>query len=159
MKSLVIQDDDNWLLFGRFQLLSISRGQKHAGGNIQDTFHFNEAIGHLGLLELLIKGRAYTWGNMQRNPLLEQIDWFFTSVNWTSVYPNTLVLPLSKTTSDHVPCKVVVGTSIPKSQIFRFENFWPDRPGFLDTVKNTWDVEPTKKYGSSIITTKLKSLR
>lgn len=74
MKGLVIQDDDNWLLFGRFQLLSISREQKHAGGNIHDTFRFNEAIGHLGLLELPIKGRAYTWSNMQRNPLPEQLN-------------------------------------------------------------------------------------
>uniref|UniRef100_A0A453BG26 Uncharacterized protein n=2 Tax=Aegilops tauschii subsp. strangulata TaxID=200361 RepID=A0A453BG26_AEGTS len=41
---------------------------------------FNEIIGHLGLLELPIKGRSYTWSNMQDTPLLEQLDWFFTSV-------------------------------------------------------------------------------
>uniref|UniRef100_A0A453G251 Uncharacterized protein n=1 Tax=Aegilops tauschii subsp. strangulata TaxID=200361 RepID=A0A453G251_AEGTS len=41
---------------------------------------FNEIIGHLGLLELPIKGRSYTWSNMQDDPLLEQLDWFFTSI-------------------------------------------------------------------------------
>jgi hypothetical protein len=28
-------------------------------------------------VELPLKGRAYTWSNMQENPLLEQLDWFF----------------------------------------------------------------------------------
>lgn len=43
------------------------------------TFSYTE---HLGLLELPIKGRSYTWSNMQENPLLEQLDWFFTSTTW-----------------------------------------------------------------------------
>ena len=47
---------------------------------------------------------------MQTEPLLEQIDWFFTSVAWTADHPNTLVLPLARTTSDHVPCVVSIAT-------------------------------------------------
>jgi hypothetical protein len=39
---------------------------------------FNEIISFLGIIELPIKGHAFTWSNMQTNPLLEQIDWFFT---------------------------------------------------------------------------------
>jgi len=54
------------------------------------------AIGHLGLIELPLKGRAFTWSNMQQSPLLEQLDWFFTTVNWTTTFPNTLALPLAK---------------------------------------------------------------
>lgn len=30
---------------------------------------------------------------MQTNPLLEQLDWFSTSVNWTLDFPNTMVTP------------------------------------------------------------------
>ena len=88
-----------------------------------DTLIFNDVIGHLGLVELPLKGRAYTWSSMQQDPLLKQLDWFFTSVNWTLPFQNTLVLPLARITSDHIPCKVVIGTSIPKINIFRFENF------------------------------------
>ena len=47
------------------------------GGDVNDIFLFNEIIGHLGLLELPLKGRAFTWSNMQEQPLLEQLDWFF----------------------------------------------------------------------------------
>jgi endonuclease/exonuclease/phosphatase family metal-dependent hydrolase len=59
---------------------------------------------------------------MQSIPLLEQIDWFFTSCEWTLKFPNTVVQPLAKITSDHVPCVVTISTKIPKARIFRFEN-------------------------------------
>jgi hypothetical protein len=45
-----------------------------------------------------------------------------------------LVHPLAKTTSDHVPCNVTIQTSIPKVSLFRFENFWPEQPGFLECL-------------------------
>jgi endonuclease/exonuclease/phosphatase family metal-dependent hydrolase len=60
---------------------------------------------------------------MQQDPFLEQLDWFFTSVNWTIDYLNTLVLPMAKITSDHIPCRIAIVTSIPKATIFRFENY------------------------------------
>uniref|UniRef100_A0A453K5D4 Uncharacterized protein n=1 Tax=Aegilops tauschii subsp. strangulata TaxID=200361 RepID=A0A453K5D4_AEGTS len=60
---------------------------------MNDIFIFNEIIAHLGLLELPLKGRSYTWSNMQDNPLLEQLDWLFTSADWIFSYPMTEVLP------------------------------------------------------------------
>jgi hypothetical protein len=122
-------------------------------------FLFNDIIGHLGLLELPLKGWAYTWSNMQSEPLLEQLDWFFTSSNWISEYPNSIVLPLAKTGSDHVPCVVTINTSIPKAKIFRFENYWVDMPGFLDCVKKSWSNVSKKSYSSAIIADKFKTLR
>jgi hypothetical protein len=101
-------------------------------------FLFNEIIGHVGLLELPLKGMRYTWSNIQNNPLSEQLDWFFTSTNWICDYPNSMVLPLAKTGSDHVPCVVVVHTTIPKTKLFHFENYWVDMPGFKECVTESW---------------------
>ena len=84
---------------------------------------FNEAISNLGLIELPLKGRKFTWSNMQHDPLLEKLDWFFTSATWTVTFPNTMVYPLVKPISDHVPCVISIGTMIPKAKIFRLENF------------------------------------
>jgi hypothetical protein len=105
------------------------------GANMTDIATFNEIISYLGLIELPIKGRAFTWSNMQMDPLLVQLDWFFTSTAWTLKFPNTMVNPLARPTSDHVPCVVSIGTSIPKAKVFRFENYWIKLPGFLDIVK------------------------
>jgi hypothetical protein len=129
------------------------------GGNVADTIIFNDAIGHLGLIELPIKGRAFTWSNMQSDPLLEQLDWFFTSPNWKLDYPVTEVFPMAQITLDHVPCRVSVSTRIPRSNIFRFENFWLEHDGFFDTVQNSW-LEPVSSHNSTrVISSKLKRLR
>jgi hypothetical protein len=96
---------------------------------------------------------------MQDTPLLEQIDWFFTSVAWTAQYPCTLVLPLARITSDHLPCKVQIGTNIPKANIFRFENFLFHHPGCMEQISHAW-LTPVNSYNSAhVISAKFKLLR
>jgi exonuclease III len=77
LKSHNIEDDENWLFLGDFNVYRSLEDRNQPGGNLQDTLIFNDTIGHLGLIELPLKGRAYTWSNMLQNPLLEQLDWFF----------------------------------------------------------------------------------
>ena len=52
-----------------------------------DTLIFNDIIGHLGLVELPLKGQAFTWSNMQQDPLLEQLDWFLHMLTGLSPTP------------------------------------------------------------------------
>jgi exonuclease III len=125
---LDIQDESLWLILGDFNFYRYAESRNRPGANIQDISTFNEVISYLGLIELPIKGRSYTWSNMQVDPLLVQLDWFFTSTAWTLKYPNTVVNPLARPTSDHIPLVVSVGTSIPKAKIFRFENHWIRMP-------------------------------
>jgi hypothetical protein len=122
-------------------------------------FFLMKSFGHLGFLELQLKGRKYTWSNMQDNPLLEQLDWFFTSPNWISDFPNTMTFPLAKIGSDHVPSVVNIDTNIPKAKIFRFENYWVQMPGFNDCVAGSWARPSLKQYSSAVLADKLKSLR
>ena len=71
---LHIPDGENWLILGDFNFIRSLDNRNRPGGYLNDIFLFNEIIGHLGILELPIKGRAYTWSNMQADPLLEQLD-------------------------------------------------------------------------------------
>lgn len=66
-RSLNIQDDDNWMILGVLISIVLWKIEIEQGGDIKDTFRFNEAIGHLGLTELPLKGRALTWSNMQHD--------------------------------------------------------------------------------------------
>jgi hypothetical protein len=136
-RSCDVNDSINWLFLGDFNFYRSVANRNRPGGNIADTLIFNDAIGHLGLIELPIKGRAFTWSNMQSDPLLEQLDWFFTSPNDTLDFPMTEVFPMAQITSNFVPCRVSVNTRIPKSKVFRFENFWAQHAGFLDTVQDS----------------------
>jgi hypothetical protein len=71
----------------------------------------------------------------------------------------TEVFPMAQITSDHVPCRVSVNTRIPKANVFRFESFWVQHDGFIDTVQDSW-MAPTHNLNSSrVISTKFKRLR
>jgi hypothetical protein len=120
---------------------------------------FNEAISNFGLVDIPLKGKKFTWSNMQDSPLLQRLDWFFKSVAWTTTFPNTIALPLVMTTSDHVPCVISIQTSIPKSSVFRFENRWLDTHDFLSTVGKVWTQSIHYADAAKSITVKFKILR
>lgn len=105
------------------------------------------------------KGHRFSWSNMQQDPLLEQIDWFFTSLNWTSTYPNTVVLPQGKPISDHIPCTVQIESTIPASKVFRFESIWVQHQGFMDVVKASWNKPCYAASSAARLCRKFKNLR
>jgi hypothetical protein len=74
LNNLEIDDEELWLLVVHFNFYRFAKNRNKPGGNFNDCLIFNNIISHLGLIELPIKGRSYTWSNMQDSPLLEQID-------------------------------------------------------------------------------------
>jgi exonuclease III len=75
---LQIDIKENWMLVGDFNFYRSSE-DRNRGGNYNDMEIFNSIISHHGQMEIHLKGREFTWSNMQENPLLEQLDWCFTS--------------------------------------------------------------------------------
>lgn len=55
-RSLNIQDEDKWMILGDFNFYRSLEDRNRAGGDILDTFCFNDVIGHLGLTELPLRG-------------------------------------------------------------------------------------------------------
>jgi endonuclease/exonuclease/phosphatase family metal-dependent hydrolase len=106
LNSTQIQDDENWLFVGDFNFYRSLEYRNRDGGNMQDIMVFNSIISNLGLQEIPLKGRKFTWSNMQQQPLLKQLDWCFTSSNWISDYPSTLMYSMARVTSDHTPCVI-----------------------------------------------------
>jgi hypothetical protein len=103
-----------WLVVGDFNLYRTPEDRNKPGGDHVEMYLFNEAINALGLVELPLNGKRFTWTNKQLSPLLERLDWFFTSTSWTTAYPNTYAYPLVMETSDHVPCVISISTNIPR---------------------------------------------
>lgn len=82
LNNLDIPDNENWMLIGDFNLSRSTQDRNRDGANMNDIITFNEIISELGLQEIPLKGRNFTWSNMQQDPLLQQLDWCFTSTNW-----------------------------------------------------------------------------
>lgn len=149
----------NWLVVRDFNLCQSPDDRNRPGGDINEMLLFNEAISRLGLVELPLKGRRFTWTNKQRCPLLERLDWFFTSASWTISYPTTVAYSLVNETSDHVPCVISISTSIPKHSLFRFENYWLQHLDFFTVVEQAWNIQPSSSDAAKVLTSKFKSLR
>ena len=67
---------------GDFNFIRSPEDRNRPGGDVNQMLLFNEAISNLGLIELPLKGRQFSWSNMQDSHLLEKLDWFFTSAAW-----------------------------------------------------------------------------
>ena len=72
--NLNIPNNENWLLVGDFNFIRALDNCNKPGRNISDMITFNDFIISQFLIELPVKGRLYTWSNMQLDPLLEQLD-------------------------------------------------------------------------------------
>jgi len=160
LRQLQVSQTDNQIILGDFNLIRKPEDRNKPGGDINLMFRFNEIISHLGLNEISLKGRKYTWSNMQHPaPLMEKLDWIFTNSPWTTSYPNTSATALDMTPSDHCPCIVSIATDLPTTSIFRFNNNWLGQQEFQQILSNTWgphnpDLDPAK-----VISSKMKSLR
>lgn len=153
-----IDDDENWMVLGDFNYIRYPHNRNRVGGSLNDMFLFNEAMNSQALVEIPLKGKNFTWSNMQEAPLLEKLDWCFTSEAWTLSFPSTMAIPLAKTTLDHIPILIKIGTTIPKAQLFRFENFWLQHPQFKEVVKQIWDQEVNEVDSAKCIAAKFKRL-
>jgi predicted XRE-type DNA-binding protein len=117
---------------------------------------FNEAISNLDLMEIPLHDLSFTWSNRQREPLLQRLDWFFISQEWSVVYPETRAKTLPRDISDHVPCLVSFKSKIPKPKIFRFENFLLQVEEFMSVFQNTWTGQQNLTDKAKNLTAKFK---
>ena len=102
LKNIDMPEEVEWILLGDFNLLRSPSDRNRPGGDINEMLVFNEAISVLGVVELPLMDRKFTWSNKQFPPLLERLDWFFTSISWTNNFPGTTVSSLTNETSDHL---------------------------------------------------------
>ena len=148
-----------WMIMGDFNMIRSTEDRNKPGGNINNMMLFNSIIQMHDLEEIPLKDRSYTWSNMQAEPLLEKLDWIFTSHNWTTTFPNTLAYPLAKLGSDHTPMYIQIETSIPKAQIFRFEDYSLQFEEFKTIVETHWQHTGVYKNPAQDLTARFKSLR
>ena len=157
--NIQMPDSINWLVVGDFNLCRSPDDRNRLGGDLSEMLLFNEAISSVGLVELPLKGRRFTWSNKQQSPLLERLDWFLTSPCWTLSYPKTVVYPLINETSDHVPCVINISTSIPKHFLFCFENYWLEHSDFYSVVEQSWSAPTNVSDVAKVVSAKFKNLK
>lgn len=158
-KHVDMDNGSNLLIVGDFNLLRGPKNRNKPGGNFAEMLAFNNAISRQRLVEIPLKGCKYTWTNKQHSPLLERLDWFFSSNSWTTSFPNTTALALSRDTSDHTPCVISAITKTPSPRVFRFENFWLKHSSFINVMQHGWGLPVTPSDNARALGAKFKNLR
>lgn len=62
-------DSIDWIIVGDFNLYRNPEDRNKPGAGVAEMLLFNEAISSLGLIEIPMKGKRYTWTNKQLSPL------------------------------------------------------------------------------------------
>jgi hypothetical protein len=158
LKSLSPPPNTPWMLAGDFNMIRYSYEKNNNNFRISEAESFSDCINDLCLIELPLLDRRYTWSNRRATPTLERLDRVFINLAWDEILPSTILSSLTRRTSDHVPLKIDISTSIPKSKLFRFENYWVQNAGFRDKAASTWNCQTDNSEPAAIITAKLKKL-
>lgn len=67
-KHIHMPDHVDWLIVGDFNLYRSPADRNKEGADYTEMFMFNQAISALGLIELPLKGKRFTWSNKQYPP-------------------------------------------------------------------------------------------
>lgn len=147
------------MLCGDFNMIRFAHEKNNNHFHYAEAESFNDCINEMCLIELPLLDRKFTWSNKRTQPTLERLDRAFINLRWDELLPNTLLSSLTRTTSDHVPLRIDVSTTIPKSKVFCFENFWIHSPSFHDIVHSVWGCQTGNMDPAAMIVAKLKETR
>ena len=117
------------------------------------------SLPELQLMELPLLDRMFTWSNKRDTPTLARLDRVLLKTTMSTTFPNTTLTSLTRPTSDHTPLVVTISTTVPKPNIFRFENSWLIHNDFLPSILPAWCAAPGTTDAAGDLASSLKASR
>jgi exonuclease III len=121
-------------LMGDFNLVRAPRDKSNDNFNSSEAASFNDFINNLGLIEIPLLDRQFTWSNQQNPPILARLDRVLVNPEWSLALPDSTLTSSSRPTSDHVTLHLEASSKAPRSNVFRLENTWLSHPDFSTLV-------------------------
>lgn len=112
----------------------------------------------MGVIDLSILNRSFTWSNSRRIPTLECLDRAFISQGWLSSSPQSTLRALPRPKSDHTPLLLSAFSFVSSSYLFRFESFWLRYPSLNGVATNSWNSAATDTDPSTSFHLKIKQV-
>lgn len=111
-----------WTMLGDFNVLLSVEDKIGSTANVADILNFREVVHDLGLVDLPILNKSFTWTNGRGAPTLERLDRAFISSNWLLAFPRSTLRALPRPNSDHTPLVLSAYRYIPSRNLFKFES-------------------------------------
>lgn len=143
LKQIKPSGNTPWAVGGDFNVTASPEDRNFPTNSWRATLSFATLISELGLLNLNLIGRHYTWSNDRHAPHLARLDRFLISADWNARYPNSAQRAAPNSSSDHCPLLLSAKTGFQKTNFFRFENLWLRFPALDLVVAEAWGSAPT----------------
>jgi hypothetical protein len=87
LENIQMSEDLDWFLLGDFNLIRKPEDRNEPGGNLK-MFLFNKSIFKLGLVEIPLQGRKFTWSKVQTLEIHFHLIflWFNNVIKYLSVF-------------------------------------------------------------------------
>ncbi|RVW28221.1 hypothetical protein CK203_083720 [Vitis vinifera] len=120
---------------------------------------FDEFIRESGLLDPPLRNEAFTWSNMQVDPICKRLDRFLFSFEWDSFFSQSIQEALPRWTSDHSPICLETNPLKWGPTPFRFENMWLLHPEFKEKFRDWWQEYTVEGWEGHKFMRKLKFIK
>lgn len=149
-----------WVIGGDFNAIRFINERNGGYSDPRDREHFNNLINELGLVDLPLAGKSFTWTNMRVTLGLAKLDRISVFPAWESKFPVASGEILKRTTSDHNPIGLSSGerSRLPH-RIFRFEKMWLDDADLEPLVLHSWSRPTNGRDTAEVLNIKLRRLR
>lgn len=139
LASLSSPPNTPWIIVGDFNLTRSPCDKNTDNFSYAQASRFNDVLNKLGVIEIPLRDRAYTWSSRREHPTLVRLDCVFINLDWGDMFPNTTLSSFTRFTSDHVPLLVTVSTKIPRPNCFRFNRSWVLHEEYRQLVYSSWN--------------------
>lgn len=109
--------DEHWCIGGDLYKVLYLEDRNGRRVSSAQSKNFHEWVTHFALIDNLIKNVQYTWSNFKESAACSKIDRIFTSTQWQSKFPESMVTGLPRPVSDHCPLLLDTPKTGPKYQI------------------------------------------
>lgn len=164
IQTTLFLENKNWLTGG--DLNQITHYQEHSSPAVDhlssDMLELKDNLTQLGVTDLRFQGCANTWTNKNPSaPVTKKLDRALINDVWLESYPNSVASFLAHDFSDHSPCLIDLACPLPQdgTNPFKFQNFLPQHPSFLQVVETAWFQSGSEATDLSTLGFKIKGLK
>jgi hypothetical protein len=132
-----------WVVAGDFNQIFCSENKNNTNINRSMMGRFRRFINDMGLKDIPLVGRKYTWSNERSSPTLVKLDHLFCTACWEQLYLDCIRRSNATRLSDHCSLILSLKEDFKGKSRFHFESFWTKIADFLDVVADSW-VQPVQ---------------
>lgn len=132
-------NDFHWILAGNFNIIRELTDTIGHSMNLDIMQSFNNLIDNLGLIDVPLHERTFTWLSKRPISTFSRLDRTLISYYWENSGNSYSLRDLPAMASDHAPLLLYIKPHTqPRKRTFRFKLFWLKYPKVHQVVSRAW---------------------